>query len=248
MPPLFMWLSPDRVFYRGLLGATAVRTMGAVMVYSAYEGTIRVQVAQGPWQLGKLAVVPACTPHRIQAESRVIDVVQLEAETLHEPSLPYPLQAQGIVEDRALVGRIRSECIALQGAHCSDHDFDRLFFEQPLAIRPMDPRIARIVEQVKHAPASPLSAEECATQAQLSFSRFLHLFKQEVGQPFRSFRTWKRARALLHHVHSASNLAYVALDTGYPDSTHFSHSIRQIYGLKPKDIVAGSRRLRVIPA
>jgi len=81
--------------------------------------------------------------------------------------------------------------------------------------------------------------------AHLSFSRFLHLFKQEVGAPFRSFRTWKRARSLLHYVNRESNLAHVALDAGYPDSTHFSHSIRQVYGLKPKDIFAGSRRLAV---
>jgi hypothetical protein len=31
----------------------------------------------------------------------------------------------------------------------------------------------------------------------------------------------------------------------YPDSAHFSHSIRQVYGLKPKDISAGSRRLEI---
>ncbi|WP_309901090.1 hypothetical protein [Variovorax soli] len=37
----------------------------------------------------------------------------------------------------------------------------------------------------------------------------------------------------------------MALDTGYPDSTHFSHSIRQVYGLRPSDILAGSRRLAV---
>jgi methylphosphotriester-DNA--protein-cysteine methyltransferase len=67
-----------------------------------------------------------------------------------------------------------------------------------------------------------------------------------VGAPFRSFRTWKRARNVLHHVvrHDA-NLLDVALDAGYPDSTHFSHSIRQIYGLKPSDMFAGSRRLSV---
>jgi AraC-like DNA-binding protein len=47
-------------------------------------------------------------------------------------------------------------------------------------------------------------------------------------------------------VNSDSRLVYVALDIGYPDSTHFSHSIRQTYGLKPKDIFAGSRKLRII--
>ena len=80
---------------------------------------------------------------------------------------------------------------------------------------------------------------------ELSFSRFLHLFRENVGAPFRSFRTWKRARSLLQYVNRDANLAHVALDTGYPDSTHFSHSIRQIYGMKPKDMFAGSRRLAI---
>jgi AraC-like DNA-binding protein len=49
------------------------------------------------------------------------------------------------------------------------------------------------------------------------------------------------------HRSSAAALALLELllDTGYPDSTHFSHSIRQVYGLKPKDIFAGSRRLAI---
>ena len=102
-----------------------------------------------------------------------------------------------------------------------------------------------MIDTIKSDPSAPSSAEACAEQVHLSFSRFLHLFKQEVGVPFRSFRTWKRARSLLHYVNRDSNLAHVALDTGYPDSTHFSHSIRQVYGLKPKDIFAGSRRLSI---
>ena len=47
-------------------------------------------------------------------------------------------------------------------------------------------------------------------------------------------------------VDQSTTLTDVALGAGYPDSTHFSHSIRQVYGLKPKDIFAGSRKLRVI--
>ena len=40
-----------------------------------------------------------------------------------------------------------------------------------------------------------------------------------------------------------ANLANIALDVGYPDSTHFSHSVRQVYGLTPKSIFAGCRKL-----
>ena len=38
-----MWITPDRVFHVGLLGALSVRTMGAVMAYVATQGSIRVR-------------------------------------------------------------------------------------------------------------------------------------------------------------------------------------------------------------
>ncbi len=60
---------------------------------------------------------------------------------------------------------------------------------------------------------------------------------------FRAFCAWKRARAALPHMTSACNLTELAMQTGYPDSTHFSHSIRRIFGLRPRDILAGSRRI-----
>jgi transcriptional regulator GlxA family with amidase domain len=124
-------------------------------------------------------------------------------------------------------------------------DFDKMLFGKTLTTRSIDSRILAVMETIKRHPSTPASAEECAEMAHLSVSRFLHLFTQEVGVAFRSFRTWKRARNLLHYVKSDSNLASIALETGYADSTHLSHSIRQIFGLKPKDILAGSRRLVV---
>ena len=62
---------------------------------------------------------------------------------------------------------------------------------------------------------------------------------------FRAFRAWKRARHLLHFANEDINLAHLAQDIGYPDSTHFSHSIRRFYGLKPRAIFSGSRDLAI---
>jgi AraC-like DNA-binding protein len=71
------------------------------------------------------------------------------------------------------------------------------------------------------------------------------LFKQQTGISFRAFRAWKRARHLLHFANQDLNLAHLAQDIGYPDSTHFSHSIRRFYGLKPRAIFSGSRDLAI---
>ena len=244
-----MWITPDRVFYVGLLGAPSVRTIGAVIAYVAVEGTIRVSIDGGEWQATQLAVVPPHVPHRVMSEARLIHVVQLEAETVDMTHLPAPMAGCGAVDAPWFVERVR-QCRSALSAQGRDVDlmaldFDRMFFGQAVPSRRLDRRIRAVIDRIKADPSAPSGAETCAEQVHLSFSRFLHLFKQEVGTPFRSFRSWKRARSLLHHVNRDANLAHVALDTGYPDSTHFSHSIRQVYGLKPRDIFAGSRRLAI---
>ena len=244
-----MWITPDRVFYVGLLGAPSVRTMGSIIVYLAVKGAIRIRIDGGDWETTEMAVVQPYVPHQVLAEARSINVLKIEAETVDMEALPAMLKGSGPVQAPEFVQLVRQRQRELseKGAAVDllTLDFDQTFFGAALAQRRVDRRIAAVLERIKKDPSAQAIAEECAVMAHLSFSRFLHLFKQEVGAPFRSFRTWKRARSLLHYVDREVNLAYLALDTGYPDSTHFSHSIRKVYGLTPKDIFAGSRRLLV---
>jgi len=244
-----MWITPDRVFYVGLLGEPSERTMGSVIAYVASEGAIRISLDGGEWQTTQLAVVPPYVPHRVISEARLINLIQLEAEAVDRAALPAPMNGHGAVDAPWFVERVKrcqlELCKQGRDVDLEALDFDRLFFDAPLAARQVDRRILAVIDGIKRDPSAQISAEECAESVHLSFSRFLHLFKQELEVPFRSFRTWKRARSLLHYVNRNSNLAHVALDTGYPDSTHFSHSIRHAYGLKPKDIFAGSRRLAI---
>jgi len=243
-----MWVTPDRVFYVGLLGSPTTRIMGSVMLYVAAEGSIRVRIDGGDWQVTDMAVVPPYTPHEVLSEARLINVIKVEAETVDLAVAPELLRQRGAVAADGFVAHTRKLSEELRSSRCENLmsvDFDRLLFEQTLAPRRIDPRIREVVETIKRNPAAPALAEDCAQDVSLSFSRFLHLFKEEVEIPFRSFRSWKRARGLLCRVNEKSSLTDVALDSGYPDSSHFSHSIRQVYGLKPKDIFAGSRRLAV---
>jgi AraC-like DNA-binding protein len=260
-----MWLNNDRVFYAGLLGAMSVRTMGGWLVYVSLGSPIRIAVgdaalgvlsADTVWQSTDLAVVPPYTPHRVVCDERLICSITVEPETVDDAALPdfmrfhagavpgdWPGAAQTVQRVRAAHTWLRT--------HGRDIDlqttsFDECFFGQRLAPRQLDPRIAGVLEEIRNDPSRTTTAQDCAKAVGLSFSRFLHLFKDEVGTPFRSLRTWKRARSLLHHVTREANLVHVALDTGYPDSTHFSHSIRHVYGLKPSELFAGSRQLTVL--
>jgi AraC-like DNA-binding protein len=245
-----MWITPDRVFYAGLLGAPVMHTKGAIIVYVAIEGRLRVRQQGGEWQTAEVAVIQPYVQYEIACEGRHALDILIEPETVDLSRLPPLLRACGAVHAPEFAAHVRcahQRLVSSGGAlDLRPADFDLTFFGQPLPARSLDPRIAAVLESIKNDPSTVAAAEQCADQAKLSFSRFLHLFKEQVGAPFRSVRTWKRARSLLHHVNSDNSLVYVALDIGYPDSTHFSHSIRQTFGLKPKDIFAGSRKLRII--
>lgn len=247
-----MWITPDRVFYVGLLGAPSARNFGAISIYVGLDSPVRVSVDGGEWQAGNMAVVQPYTSHRVACDSRHIAVIHVEPESVDCALLPELLrQPSGSVSFEDFRTRVmRSHDALIRNGKQFDapmFDFDELVFGERLHPRSVDPRIARVLERIRNDPSSQALAQDCAEQVHLSFSRFLHLFKSEVGASFRSFRTWKRARSLLHYVvDQSTTLTDVALGAGYPDSTHFSHSIRQVYGLKPKDIFAGSRKLRVI--
>ena len=243
-----MWLNADRVLYVGLLGAPSVRTLGAFAIYVSLRRPHRICVDGGEWEEAQLSIVPPYVGHRIEAGERMICNILVESDTVQLGDLPAWIRdARGAVDAPQALQAMRDALERVRGCtrrqYARTEDFDEHFFGAALPARPIDRRIGAVLNKIKCDPNSHTSAEDCAVASHLSVSRFLHLFKAEVGSPFRSFRTWQRARSMLYYVTQNCNLAHIALDVGYPDSTHFSHSIRQIYGLTPKSIFAGCRKL-----
>jgi AraC-like DNA-binding protein len=218
-----MLITPERVFYAGLLGRPRQRCSGAFHIYVAIEGGLSL-TAGNRESHGELLVVPPDIRHSL-------------AERVSGP------------ERTGFARRIRQAYVELLRRECRDgigcDEFDAMCFGETLPRRVLDPRVMGAIAQIGRFSGEPVTAASCAAEAGLSTSRFLHLFKQETGISFRAFRAWKRARHLLHFANQDLNLAHLAQDIGYPDSTHFSHSIRRFYGLKPRAIFSGSRDLAI---
>ena len=140
-----MWVTPDRVFYVGLLGSPSTRIMGSLILYVAAEGPIRVRIDGGDWQVTEMAVVPPYVPHEVLAEARLINVIKIEAETVDLAAMPELLRQRGAVAAEDFVARTRMRSAELRTSRRGDLmsiDFDQLFFEQTLAPRrnrPPDP-------------------------------------------------------------------------------------------------------------
>jgi AraC-like DNA-binding protein len=244
-----MLITPERVFYAGLLGRPRARCSGACHVYVAIRDGLWLSTADGREAYGELLAVAPNVRHTVTSEYRSVISVTIEPESVRPGALDDLIKRLMGEERELFVQRIRAAYGELLSRARRDditsHAFDHMCFGEALPARELDPRVVKAIAQIGRFGGEPVTAASCAAEAGLSASRFLHLFKQETGISFRSFRAWKRARHLLHFANQDLNLAHLAQDIGYPDSTHFSHSIRRFYGLKPRAIFSGSRDLAI---
>jgi AraC-like DNA-binding protein len=243
-----MLISPERVFYAGLLGRPKKRTSGGYNIYTAMGGQLKITQARSELA-AEVAIVPPYLPHSVESEHPCVICLVIEPETVEHAAMESLSARISGAEAPEIARRIRDayESLRLRARGCgfTTQQFDRMSFAEDLPLRRIDPRISRAAAALNDFSGSKLTAADCAASVNLSPSRFLHLFKAQTGVSFRAFRAWKRARHLLHFVNEDVNLAHLAQDIGYPDSTHFSHSIRRFYGLQPRAIFSGSRDLAI---
>lgn len=241
-----------RVAYHGLLGQPDWRVLGSHTLYACVDAPLRLSLREGVGTVSAHTVwVPPQVPHRIAAASELTTFlcVMVEPESVSPSALPWPAGAPPGDASQWLA-RVAQVCAALDaqpdGLALDDAALDTLLFGAALPPRVLDGRIAAVVARMALEPAEVADAAQAAAGCGLSVSRFLHLFKAELGVSWRTFRAWKRARSLLPCVRSGDNLTAIAMALGYPDASHFSHTIRQVTGFRPSDIVAGARLVRVM--
>lgn len=230
-----MFITPSRIVVKGQMGEPASRVFGALTFYVSEEEPINLSIKGGGSESVEFAVVPPNTRHLAYTESGHLTKVLVESETIDIPRVIECYTGSEIIQ-RETADRMRKCFKNLSKAVLEDGEIDTLFFGQPLASRSLDSRIQTVVDDLVEDSVDSLTAKDCADRVGLSYDRFVHLFREQVGYTFRLFRAWKRARSFMPFANENCNLADVAQHIGYSDGPHFSRSIRQVYGISPRQI------------
>lgn len=240
----------DVVFYAGLLGQPRTRVLGAWTLYAPASGSMQITMGDGTPVAAAAWVVPPYVPHSLRTADQRIQCVLVEPDFIDVKGLPSWLHPGEVAcDEHGWCERLASLAVQMPEGNApallAPGSLETAVFGAALPRRGIDPRIADVLDRIRRDPSSLITADQGAAACGLSASRFIHLFKSECHTPFRSFRTWKRARSLLNAVDSGATLTQIAMDLGYSDSAYFSNSIRYFTGLRPRDILAGSRALVV---
>src|SRR5579864_8406326 len=180
-----MLITPERVFYAGLLGRPRERCPGAFHVYVAIKGSLWLSTAGGREAQGELLVTMPNLQHTIAGEHRSAICVAIEPETVRAGAIDALAQRLSGPERPVFADRIRAAYAQLlrdgAGHDITRAELDIMFFGEALPARALDPRISQAIAVIDRFSGEPVTAASCAQQAGLSQSRFLHLFKEETG-------------------------------------------------------------------
>lgn len=115
----------------------------------------------------------------------------------------------------------------------------------PPARRP-DPRITKVLDMISSSDDLRLSLERIAASVFLSPSRFQHLFKQQVGLPFRRYILWRKVTRAMMSIARERTLSAAAQASDFADAAHLTRTFRQMFGLPPSVLMQGE--LYVVPS
>lgn len=99
---------------------------------------------------------------------------------------------------------------------------------------PLDARILRVLEHLDQNLTEPLTVTALADIAQLSESRFAHLFSAQLGMSPSTYverQRMSQARLLLEHTQRP--VAEIARSVGFNDALYFSTRFRRVVGTAP---------------
>jgi AraC family transcriptional regulator of arabinose operon len=118
----------------------------------------------------------------------------------------------------------------------------------PLESQSLDPRVVGALQVVADDLATHHDIEDLTRMAGLSASRFRHLFREQIGLPFRrAVRLIRLRQVALRLVHTDEPVGAIAEETGFSSIFDLSRQFRRHYGVSPRAYRERARTLELPP-
>ncbi|MBX9734878.1 MAG: AraC family transcriptional regulator [Chitinophagaceae bacterium] len=101
----------------------------------------------------------------------------------------------------------------------------------------LEERIEQSIKLIHSVLHHDISITFVASKVHLSESRFSHLFKEQIGIPFRKYILWCRMQAALQEVMKGQSFTKAAYSGGFSDVAHLSRTFTEMFGVSPSEVL-----------
>jgi AraC family transcriptional regulator len=227
-------------------GEVPVHAHHAIQVFIAVEGKAAVRAAGEEWRETRALIVRPDIEHSFNAQGATGALLFVDPESSEGAWLQTSLTT-----DITLVPDARAEaCVPAL----------RAFLERPLEsmevgdlirhcvralcagvppTRRLEPRIASVLTAIQESDDLRISLEAAASKVHLSPGRFTHLFKDEVGLPFKRYMLWRKVTRAMLAMGRERTLAAAAQSGDFADAAHLTRTFHQMFGIPPSVFMRG---------
>lgn len=240
---LYLW--PRRTLFVGRVAQPIHFSQAAASLVVGLEAPLRVALpgSVAVWQQQSLLLAPGTRVVIDGGGQRVaacyLDALGQDFRLLAAGMRPC---VPGIHGSLPAESEFRSLCRGLHAQPLSPGDaraaLERCINPKGQTYSPADPRVAAVLALIREHITENLSVEHLAGAVNLSVSRLVELFREQVGVPIRRYRQWHRLFVTVTGVKRGETLTNAAIAAGFTDSAHFSHTFRMTLGMTPSDILA----------
>ena len=218
----------------------------AIQIVIAIDDDIAVKGAKGEWRDSRGIIVRQDVEHSYNGKGSSAAMLFVDPESTEGAWL-----RTGLTADITLVPDARlTACVSAL----------RTFSEQPfesMAIgdvirhcvaslcagappaRRLDERVTKVLVAIRESDDLRMSLEDAAGMAFLSPSRFAHLFKQQVGLPFRRYMLWRKLTRAMLAIGRERTIAAAAHASDFADAAHLTRTFYQMFGIPPSVMMRG---------
>ncbi len=218
----------------------------AIQVVIAVDGTVGIRSDPGDWQMATGVIVTPDFTHSYDGNGATGAMLFVDPESTEGVWLRKSARDGITIVPEARVAPCAEELRRslqhpLEGLEIGAlvrHCMQSLTTGTPPR-RQLDDRVTRILTHIRQADDLRMSVEDAAELAFLSPSRFAHLFKQQVGLPFRRYMLWRKLTRAMLVIGREQTISAAAHAAGFADAAHLTRTFHQMFGIPPSAMMRG---------
>src|SRR5262245_40359956 len=242
-PPAGASLWPAALILWGRGSRSSPHAHHCIQVYLALAGTVRARSGPGArWRQCEAVVVGPDVRHEIDASHGRVLMGFFDPESELASSLwagtGTPAEIT-VLSDAVAAGwrAILGDPNQIDKTHVDRWIHSALLHDR--RPRSLHPAVERALNYLRNGALQQrqLSAKHLSHIAQLSPSRFLHVFTESLGIPLRSYVRWLRVQRAMGALAGGCGITDAAHVAGFSDAAHLSRSLRRTLGHTPSELV-----------
>lgn len=222
----------------------------AASLIMALDAPFRLELRDGTDETVQACVLAPNTENRVSIEGRFVSIMADADGSLFEPLSPLLNGANWAELDATVLTPVMSGLKQLHEKPLTEAEVRELADDiietitgqrpRPLAVT-LDRRISKVLSLIREALPDEPDTDVLAAAVDLSRSRLLHLFKEQLGLPMGQYLLWRRLFEAARLWDEGLSITEAAHQAGFYDQSHYTRTMRKMLDVTPSGIARNDK-------